>query len=459
MWNPKIIDTDKSLYIAIADAIERDIRSKILQPGEKLPPQRSLAKLIGVNLTTISRAYEEAKKRELIGASVGSGTFVLGKERPSSSLPKPLSSESEILDFGLLTQPEELALSFFSEELRNLSKDPDLSLYLNYTRSEGCLRHRRIAADWLSRYGLSASPDQTLITAGAMHAINCCLMSLFRRGDCIAVDEFTFPGFKNAADFHCVKCLPVSCDEEGMLPSALEKLCERESVRGIYLMPHLQNPTTAAMSPRRRRKIAERIRRFNLILLEDDIYNWLHPGSEESLSSLVPEKSVFICGISKSLSPGLRIAFLQSDPHFFPSLNKAVSTTMWMAPPLGAELICRLIESGKADRILRRKKESLRERCRIAREVFSDMDIRIQDQSLFFWLNLPPSVDSDGLEHLALLHGIRLLSSSKFYVGSSGRTRAIRVALGAVSSSEQLHAGLESLRNLIRNYESLSSVM
>ncbi|MDO4719434.1 MAG: PLP-dependent aminotransferase family protein [Peptostreptococcaceae bacterium] len=329
---------------------------------------------------------------------------------------------------------------------------------MNYTRSEGCLRHRRIAADWLSRYGLSASPDHTLITAGAMHAINCCLMSLFRRGDKIAVDEFTFPGFKSAADFHCVKCLPVSCDEEGMLPSALEKLCEKESLRGIYLMPHLQNPTTAAMSPRRRLEIAERIRRFNLILLEDDIYNWLHPESEESLSSLVPERSVFICGISKSLCPGLRIAFLQSDPCFFPSLNKAISTTMWMAPP----------SRRRTDLPSDRKRESRPDLRTEKREPAEKMPDR--PGSLLGYghpysgsepvlLAEPPSVDSDGLEHLALLHRIRLLSSSKFYASSSGRTQAVRVALGAIPSSEQLRAGLESLRNRIRNYESLSSVM
>jgi len=60
MWNLKIINTDKVLYVAIADAIERDVHLGILSPNEKMPPQRLLAKTIGVNLTTISRAYKEA---------------------------------------------------------------------------------------------------------------------------------------------------------------------------------------------------------------------------------------------------------------------------------------------------------------------------------------------------------------------------------------------------------------
>ena len=48
MWNLKIIDTNKSLYIALADALERDIRAGVLQPGDRLPSHRDLAKSVGV---------------------------------------------------------------------------------------------------------------------------------------------------------------------------------------------------------------------------------------------------------------------------------------------------------------------------------------------------------------------------------------------------------------------------
>ena len=74
MWDLRIIDTDKSLYVALADAIERDIRAKILAAGDKLPAQRELAKKVGVNVTTITRAYREAEKRGLVTSIVGSGT-------------------------------------------------------------------------------------------------------------------------------------------------------------------------------------------------------------------------------------------------------------------------------------------------------------------------------------------------------------------------------------------------
>ncbi len=62
MWDLRIIDTDKSLYTALADAVERDVRAGILKAGEKLPAQRDLSKKVGVNVTTVTRAYKEAEK-------------------------------------------------------------------------------------------------------------------------------------------------------------------------------------------------------------------------------------------------------------------------------------------------------------------------------------------------------------------------------------------------------------
>ena len=88
MWNPKIIDTDKALYVAIADAIERDIHLGVLKSNEKMPSQRSLAKTIGVNLTTISRAYSEAEKRGLISGTIGRGTYVSQIDKKNMTLPE-----------------------------------------------------------------------------------------------------------------------------------------------------------------------------------------------------------------------------------------------------------------------------------------------------------------------------------------------------------------------------------
>ena len=64
------------LFLAIADAIGRAIEAREPRPGEKLPPQRPLAKALDADLTTVTRGYAEARRRGLIEAAVGRGTFV-----------------------------------------------------------------------------------------------------------------------------------------------------------------------------------------------------------------------------------------------------------------------------------------------------------------------------------------------------------------------------------------------
>ena len=75
-WRPDLSARRGPLYLAIADALEDDVRMGRLQPGGRLPAQRWLAEALGVDLTTITRAYAEARARGLIEASVGQGTFV-----------------------------------------------------------------------------------------------------------------------------------------------------------------------------------------------------------------------------------------------------------------------------------------------------------------------------------------------------------------------------------------------
>ncbi|HAB62103.1 MAG TPA: hypothetical protein DCE48_15660 [Lachnospiraceae bacterium] len=82
----------------LVDAIERDINNGILKPGDKLPTQRELARIVGVNVTTVTRAYNEAGKRGLLAASVGNGTYISNDLGMQSSL-LDASSDTSLSDY------------------------------------------------------------------------------------------------------------------------------------------------------------------------------------------------------------------------------------------------------------------------------------------------------------------------------------------------------------------------
>ncbi|MGO7207516.1 GntR family transcriptional regulator, partial [Rhizobium ruizarguesonis] len=75
-WHPDLSRSSSPRYMAIADVIEMDLRSGHLVVGDRLPPQRELAKRLNVDFTTVARGYVEAQKRGLVDSHVGRGTFV-----------------------------------------------------------------------------------------------------------------------------------------------------------------------------------------------------------------------------------------------------------------------------------------------------------------------------------------------------------------------------------------------
>ena len=75
-WTPTLNDREGPLYRRIVDALSADVASGRLRRGQQLPTHRALAKSLGVDLTTVTRAYTEAQRRGLTEARVGQGTFV-----------------------------------------------------------------------------------------------------------------------------------------------------------------------------------------------------------------------------------------------------------------------------------------------------------------------------------------------------------------------------------------------
>src|SRR5882757_5150058 len=92
-WLPTIGELSGPAYLRIADALEADIGSGRLVRGQQLPTHRALAKTLGLDLTTITRGYREARRRGLLDARVGQGSFVSETTR---RLPRDVPHEISI---------------------------------------------------------------------------------------------------------------------------------------------------------------------------------------------------------------------------------------------------------------------------------------------------------------------------------------------------------------------------
>jgi len=148
-WMPQLKNDGQPKYLAIAEALLADVQSGRLKSGSRLPPQRGLAKALGVDLTTVTRAFNEARRMGLIEANTGRGSFVRGREHERDSIAPPPSSLID-LSMNMPPQPKEAKLrERIQDGIAGVLSSPHGLMRLHYQESAGGGPDRAAGARWL----------------------------------------------------------------------------------------------------------------------------------------------------------------------------------------------------------------------------------------------------------------------------------------------------------------------
>jgi DNA-binding transcriptional MocR family regulator len=433
MWLPALEGRRRPVYRAIADAIDEDVQKGSLRAGARLPPHRDLADHLGVTVTTITRAYAEASRRGLISGHVGRGTFIRGQASEEAS------GEAGPLDLSINILMPDKEVANLEAHLFQRRVLPWTQL-LGYAPRRGHLRHRQAMATWLGQLGMAVDPDRLALTAGAQHGLATTFSALLKPGETILAEELTYAGARLIAQQLHLRMRGVAMDVEGLRPDALDAACRKTRARVLYCMPRLQNPSSSVMSDKRRRQIAAVADRHRLIVVEDDVYGFLSP-EQTPLAALIPERTVFVTSLSKSLFPGMRLGCVVAPPPLLDKIVAAIWSTMIMASPIGADLLSGWIEDGTAARIAEWKRHEVAARQAMIKRLLVHERYQTHPSSPHAWVFLPPRWTSDAFVAHARVRGVILNSSSEFAVGDH-QPRAVRLCLGPPRTRDGLEQAL-----------------
>lgn len=200
-------------------------------------------------------AYALARERGLAYGVTGKGTFVAPHASSNLTITADDSDEG-CVELGMFTGFNQCD-GIVAEAVRTVAERGYLSKLIDYSNPCGYPHHIEAGRRWLAMKGVRTQPDCVVVTSGAQNALLIILCALFRAGQRIAVDEFTFANFIELAKMLSIELVPVAGDECGMLDDALDALCRSVEVAGVYLMPTCANPTTIHMPDHRRVRIAE----------------------------------------------------------------------------------------------------------------------------------------------------------------------------------------------------------
>ncbi|MFO1023842.1 MAG: PLP-dependent aminotransferase family protein [Acetobacteraceae bacterium] len=434
--------------LELANGLEAAIRDGRLIPGVRLPTHREMAHQHGVALNTASHAMRLLTARGLIVGETGRGSFVrtphhvdAGAFSLDRTAPAQIDLARNVMPLPGLAERLEAAVRAVLRRERDLLTD--------YQPHAGRLTDRVTAAHALSRTGhLPDDPSRVLICAGGQHAITVALMATTKPGDAVAVENLTWPGIQAAAAALGLELVPLPLDKDGLRPRPLLRLAARRRITALYCMPTLQNPTAATMPARRRETIAALARRLDFQIIEDDAYGFLvDKDAAPPLAALAPERVWHVRSLSKSLSPGLRTAWLLVPPGQDSRAAGTIRATTWGVPPLGPAIASYWIADGTASALAVERQREARARGDIADSILPAGRFCRAAASPHLWLQLTGRTRAEALTEAAAAAGVRIAPASAFGIGCS--PNAVRLSLCAPSSRTELERGLTTLAGLL----------
>ena len=367
-------DRATAVYRALLDAV----RSGRLEPGERLPPTRGLATDLGISRTTVATAYDRMVAEGYLTARVGAGTFVADAARPvrsprrgtdltprpgweqephptSGSMPKPpFDFRVGIPDARLF--PFDTWRRLLTAELRVGAHD--LGVYAD-PAGHLPLREAIVRQLALSR-GVTATPDEVLVTYGTQQALDLVTRVLVNPGDVVAVEEPGYPLARDVFSSYGARVVPVRVDLEGLVVEELPA-----ASRLVFTTPSHQFPTGPPLSLDRRRALLDFAGRHRCAVVEDD-YDSEFRFTERPLETLHAMddagRVLYLGTFSKSLVPGLRFGYLVAPEPLQAALRAALQLSVGYIDVPQQAALARFLEDGLFARHLRRARAAYAQR-------------------------------------------------------------------------------------------------
>lgn len=389
-------------------------------------------------------------------------------------LPNPKLFPITSLTFGLKTPSGQ-------ELLINLS-DSELKEALQYSPTSGLPRLCQQLLDLQKRehgWKVNDNPqeqDRTatlMITVGSQDAFCKAIEMLIEPDgkDIVFLEDPTYSGALSFLQPYGAKLVPIPTDQDGLIPSQLQLALEREIQHSIpngrrrrrvlYTIPTAQNPSGATLSQSRRQEIYQLAQLYDLIILEDDPYWFLHPHRQQQFQSFLSMdedgRVLRFDSISKVISSGLRIGFVTGPSALVEKLNFHVQATNLHNSGVSQAIVQKVLEAWGH--------EGFHMHCQQVAEFYSQRrtamvqaahqhlqglaEWSIPDAGMFLWIRIPHVVDTKTwIEEKAAQSNILLVPGQSFrplnqvsnYVRASFST----------ASDEEMNLAMQRLAHLIR---------
>ena len=385
-------DDSTAIYLQIVFEFIKAIQLGLLPEGTKLPGTRILCKILSINRNTLIKALQELESQGFIEILPSKGTFILSDQkhdnrtRALAIATKTLPVNSNTFVFNrssLLENPieiSELSLQFNDglPDARLIHTDVLARLYVSKLKGqknrkfwakvtlESHLDLKKQFSNFLNLTRSLRISELNLMTT-TNHEISLYLLFklLISNGDKVVVGSPSYYLSNMTILDSGAEIISVPVDEEGIDTEYLQRICEQQTIRILYLTSVYHYPNTVLLSAKRRIQILDLAVQYGFIIIEDDYDFDCHFDNNPILPLAAMDTNgcvVYVGSLARSLPAGFGYGFVSAPAPLIIELEKHQNILESAKDVTKEQVLADWIKEGEIHRLLKKNKRIYKER-------------------------------------------------------------------------------------------------
>ncbi len=374
-----------------------------------------------------------------------------------------LTAKPEVISFaGGMPAADCLPCDIINDIARDILSGEDAKRVLQYGTTEGDPQLIEQLIKYMAALGINTGADGIQVLSGGQQGLDLMCKAFINNGDTIFVENPTYLAFLQIAKTYQANVVGVDGDDNGLVLSDLENKLKAHKPKLLYIVPTFSNPTGRTYTADNRKAIVELCDKYGTVVIEDDPYGRLRYSGDAVPLVKSFDKSgnvAYVTSFSKTIAPGLRVAFICGDPRLIHKVSIGKQGVDVQCPGLTQRIVAEYLKRGYFHKVVDgniKVYATRRDAMLSALDRYMPRSVNYTRPcgGLFIWAELPEYLDAKNLLGEALERNVAYINGSEFFVEDNGTAvgnNTLRLNFSN-SDEERIEKGIKILSEIIKGH-------